>query len=57
MARTGPDLMPPEHLLNELERQLPVRPSRPTSVSDLTNTLLTEWAQIPAGTHGHCLIL
>ncbi|KAI4898844.1 hypothetical protein NFI96_007566 [Prochilodus magdalenae] len=40
----SPDLHPIEHLWDGLERRLRARPSRPTSVSDLTNVLLEEWA-------------
>ena len=43
----SPDLSPIEHLCDELEWRLRVRPSRPTSVPDLTNALLDEWAKIP----------
>ncbi|KAK3513447.1 hypothetical protein QTP70_014271, partial [Hemibagrus guttatus] len=38
----SPDLNPIEHLWDELERRLRARPSRPTSVPDLTNALLEE---------------
>uniref|UniRef100_A0A667WHW0 Tc1-like transposase DDE domain-containing protein n=1 Tax=Myripristis murdjan TaxID=586833 RepID=A0A667WHW0_9TELE len=38
----SPDLNPIEHLWDELERRLRARPSRPTSVCDLTNALLEE---------------
>ncbi|KAK3523295.1 hypothetical protein QTP86_029096 [Hemibagrus guttatus] len=38
----SPDLNPIEHLWDELEWRLRARPSRPTSVSDLTNALLEE---------------
>jgi hypothetical protein len=41
------DLNPIEYLWDELERQLRARPNRPTSVSDLTNVLMTEWKQVP----------
>jgi len=45
-----PDLNPIEHLWDESERRLQARPSRPTSVSDLTNALLEEWSKIPMNT-------
>ncbi|KAK3570621.1 hypothetical protein QTP86_023816, partial [Hemibagrus guttatus] len=38
----SPDLNPIEHLWDELEWRLRARPSRPTSVPDLTNVLLEE---------------
>ena len=41
------DLNPIQHLGNELDGRLRARLSRPTSVSDLTNALLDEWATIP----------
>ena len=41
-----------EHLWDELEQRLRARPSRPTSVPDLTNVLLEEWSNIP---HRHTL--
>ncbi|XP_051552839.1 GTPase IMAP family member 9-like [Myxocyprinus asiaticus] len=44
----GPN--PTEHLWDELERRLRARPSRPTSVSDLTNALLEEWSKTPINT-------
>uniref|UniRef100_A0AAR2L0Y8 Tc1-like transposase DDE domain-containing protein n=1 Tax=Pygocentrus nattereri TaxID=42514 RepID=A0AAR2L0Y8_PYGNA len=43
----SPDFNPIEHLWDELERRLP---SRPTSVSDLTNELLEERSKIPINT-------
>ncbi|KAK7899416.1 hypothetical protein WMY93_020269 [Mugilogobius chulae] len=46
----SPDLNPIEHLWDELERRLRARPSRPTSVCDLTNALLEEWSKIPINT-------
>jgi len=42
----SPDLNPIEHLWDEFERRLRARPSCPTSVPDLTNTLLEEWSKI-----------
>ena len=47
---TGLHLNPIEHLWDEFERSLQTRPSRPTSVSDLTNALLEEWSKIPINT-------
>ncbi|KAK3511606.1 hypothetical protein QTP70_011542 [Hemibagrus guttatus] len=41
----SPDLNAIEHLWDELERRLRARPSRPTSVPDLTNALLEERPQ------------
>ncbi|KAI4881871.1 hypothetical protein NFI96_029580 [Prochilodus magdalenae] len=50
----SPDLHPIEHLWDGLEQRLRARPSRPTSVSDLTHVLLEEWEGVspgnPAGT-------
>ncbi|MCI4383874.1 hypothetical protein PGIGA_G00031770 [Pangasianodon gigas] len=46
----SPDLNPIEHLWDELERRLRARPSRPTSVCDLTNALLEEWSKLPINT-------
>ncbi|KAI4888987.1 hypothetical protein NFI96_031291 [Prochilodus magdalenae] len=46
----SPDLHPIEHLWDGLEWRLRARPSRPTSVSDLTNVLLEEWSEIPIST-------
>ncbi|KAI4894671.1 hypothetical protein NFI96_015582 [Prochilodus magdalenae] len=46
----SPDLHPIEHLWDGLEWRLRARPSRPTSVSDLTNVLLEEWSEIPITT-------
>jgi len=46
----SPDLNSIEHLWDELERRLRARPSRPTSVSDLTNALLEKWSKIPINT-------
>lgn len=50
----SPDLIPIEHLWDELEQTFPARPSHPTSVSDLTNALLDEWAKIPRLTPTSC---
>ena len=44
----SPDPHPIGHLWDEQERR--ARPSRPTSVSDLTNALLDEWAKIHTDT-------
>ena len=49
----SPDLNPIEHLWDELERWLQVRPDRPTSVPDLTNALVTEWKQGPVAMFQH----
>jgi len=46
----SPDLNPIEHLWDELVRKLRARPSRPTSLPDLTNALLEEWSKIPINT-------
>ncbi|KAI4885937.1 hypothetical protein NFI96_011058 [Prochilodus magdalenae] len=46
----SPDLHPTEHLWDGLEWRLRARPSRPTSVSDLTDVLLEEWSEIPIST-------
>ena len=46
----SPDLNPIDHLWDELEQSLQARPSRRTSVSDLTNALLEEWSKIPTNT-------
>ncbi|XP_058230181.1 protein kish-B isoform X1 [Hemibagrus wyckioides] len=43
----SPDLNLIEHLWDELERRLRARPSRPTSMPDLTNALLEERSKIP----------
>ena len=48
-----PDLNPIEHLWDELERQLRAKPKLPTSVPDLTNALVAEWKQVPAGMFQH----
>ena len=47
------DLNPIEHLWNELECQLRARLNRPTSVPNLTNTLVAEWKQLPAAMFQH----
>ena len=44
----SPDLNPFEHLWDELEPRLRVRPNHPTSVPDFINALVAEWKQIPA---------
>ena len=44
----SPDLNPIEHLWDELKWRLRARPSRPTSVSDLT--FLEDWSKIPINT-------
>ncbi len=41
---------PQPHLWDELEWRLRARLSRPTSVPDLTNNLLSKWAKFPAET-------
>lgn len=46
----SPDLNPIQPLWDELERRMRARPSRPTSVCDLTNALLEEWSKIPMNT-------
>ena len=46
----SPDLNPIEHLWDELEWRLRVRPSCPKSVPDLINALLEEWSNIPIDT-------
>ncbi len=46
----SPDLIPIKHPWHELEWRLHTRPSRPASVPDLTNSVLDEWAKIPAET-------
>jgi len=48
--RQSPDLTMIEHLWDELERRLRARPSRPTSVHDLTDAILEEWSRIPMNT-------
>ena len=49
----SPDLNPIKHIWDELERWLRARPNRPTSVPDLTNALVPEWKQVPAGMFQH----
>jgi hypothetical protein len=44
----SPDLNPIEYLWDELDRRLWARPNRPSSVPELTNTLVAEWKQVPA---------
>ncbi|KAK3557283.1 hypothetical protein QTP70_026274, partial [Hemibagrus guttatus] len=46
----NPDLNPIEHFWDELEQRLRARPSRPTSVPDLTNALLEERSKVPINT-------
>lgn len=41
------DLNLTEHLYDEIEHRLHARFSQATSVLDLTNALLAEWAEIP----------
>ena len=50
----SPDLNLIKHLWHELGRRLRARPSRPTSVSDLTNELLEDWSKIPINTPKPC---
>ena len=47
----SPDLNPIEHLWDELEHRLRVRPNRP--VPDLTNALMAEWKEFPAAIFQH----
>jgi hypothetical protein len=49
----SPDLNPIEHLWDELEHRLRARPHRPTSVSNLTDTLVAEWKQVPTSMFQH----
>lgn len=49
----SPELKPIQHLWGELERRLEARPSLQTSLSDLTNVLLCEWAKIPTSILHH----
>ena len=53
-AAQSTDLNPAEHFWDELEQRLRARPSRPTSVCDLTNGLLEEWSKIPINTPKPC---
>jgi len=46
----SPDLNPIEHIWDKLEQRVQARPSRPTSLPDLTNVLLEEWSKIPINT-------
>ncbi len=41
----SPDFNPSQHLWDELEQMLRAKPSHPTSLPDLTNTLQDEWAK------------
>jgi len=50
----SPDLNPIEHLWDVLEWRLQSRPSRLTSVSDLTNALLEERSKISINTPEPC---
>ena len=47
----SPDLNPNEHLWDELEHRLRVRPNRP--VPDLTNALVAEWKQVRTAMFQH----
>ena len=49
----SPDLNPIEHLWDEFERRLRARDNCPTSMPNLTNTLVAEWKQIPAAMFQH----
>ena len=49
----SPDLNLIEHLWDELEHRLRARPNLPTSVPELTNTLVAEWKQVPAAMFQH----
>ena len=44
---------PIKHLWDELERRLRARPNPPTSLPDLTNTLVMGWKQVPAALVRH----
>ena len=46
-------LNPIEYLWDELKRRLQARPNHPTSVPDLTNTLVAEWKQVPTAMFQH----
>ncbi len=41
----SPDFNPSQHLWDELEQMLRAKPSHPTSLPDLTNTLQDEYKQ------------
>lgn len=45
-TQSSSELNPKEHLWEQLERRLRARTSCLTSVSDLTNALLTEWSNL-----------
>ena len=49
----SPDLNLIIHLWDELERRLSSKPHRPTSVAELSTTLMQEWRSIPAQTYQH----
>jgi hypothetical protein len=49
----NPDFNPIKHLWDDLERRLRAMSNRPTSVPDLTNTLVAEWKQDPAAMFQH----
>lgn len=50
LASKSPDLNPNYHPWDELEHWLHARSFQSTSVLNLTNGLVVEWAQIPAAT-------
>ena len=49
----SPDLIPIEHLWDELEHRLRAKPNRPATVPDLTNALVAEWKLVPAAMFQH----
>ena len=49
----SPDLNPIEHLWDELDRRLGIRPNHPTSVPNLTNALVAEWKEVPSAMFQH----